>query len=177
MTWVAEIPVFTVHVPDYRVDIEPDHKAVGKLVDAEIRRHFMERTVVARGIGSQEHPGKTVDDLVRVIEQLGTDRYNPGRTGDRYDNIQGKHIDLFAFRRKVTPRMRLFEHVVWGFYHSAIAVHGKPTRIDILTIYDAAKLKAVLHQYEGRTDKKRDGFTFIEPERKREALLSILKVT
>lgn len=171
-----DIKVLTVAVPEYRVDREPDHRAVGKVVDAEIKGHFMGRTVVARGIGSQEHPGKTVDDLVEIIERHGTDRYDPDRKGDRYDNIQGKHIDLFAFRRKVTPRMRLFEHIVWGFYHSAIMLDRRPCRIDILTLYDATKLTAVLHQYEGRTDKKRDGYAFKDPERKRDALLGIVKV-
>ena len=53
--------------------------------------------------------------------------------------------------------MRLFKDLSWGFYHGSIAVHGKPTRIDILTIYDAAKLKRVLHQYEGRNDRSGTG--------------------
>src|SRR5581483_819097 len=140
------------------------------------RKHFMGRTIVARGIGSSEHPGKTSDKLIEIIQRNGTDRYDPNRTGDRYENIQGKHIDLFGFRRKVTPRMQLFKDIAYGFYQSALAIHGKPTRIDILIIYDAAKLKAVVHQYEGRTDKKRDGFVFREAGDKVEATLGIIKI-
>jgi hypothetical protein len=171
-----DVPVFTVDVPQYQVISEPDHDAVGRIVDSEIRRHFSGRMVVVRGIGQQDHPDKTVDELVDIIVCHGTDRYDPSRKGDRYENIEGKHIDLFAFRRKVTPGMRLFNYVSWGFYHGSIAIHGRPTRIDLLTVYDAAKLKAVLHQYEGRTDKKRDGFVFREPERKPAALLGIVKL-
>lgn len=173
-----ELPLcFDIDVRQYRVDTEPDHRAIGGIVDAEIKRYFMGRTVVVRGIGSQDHPGRTVDELVEIIRHCGTDRYDPSRKGLGYENLEGKHIDLFAFRRKVTPRMQLFKDLSWGFYHGSIAVQGKPTRLDILTIYDAAMLKRVLHQYEGRTDKKRDGFVFRDPERKREALLGIAKLS
>lgn len=169
-------PVFTLTVPDYQVTSEPDYMAIGKVVDDELRKHFMGRTIVARGIGSSEHPGKTIDELVEIIKRDGSDRYDPSRTGDRYENIQGKHIDMFGFRRKVGPHMQLFKDVVYGFYHSALGLHGKAVRIDILIIYDAAKLKAVLHQYEGRADKKRDGFVFREPARKQDALLGVIKI-
>lgn len=170
-------PVFTLTAPDYQVTSEPDYRAIGKIVDDKLREHFMGRTIVARGIGSSEHPGKTIDELVEIIKRDGTDRYDPNRTGDRYENIQGKHIDLFGFRRKVGPHMQLFKDVVYGFYHSALGLHGKAVRIDVLIIYDAAKLKAVLHQYEGRTDKKRDGFVFRAPENKQDALLGIIKIS
>ena len=127
-------------------------------------------------LGAREHPDKTVDELVEIIERDGTDRYDPARKGDRYENIQDKHIDLFGFRRKVTPRMQLFKDVVYGFYHSALGVYGRPIRIDILAVYDAAQLKAVVHQYEGRAYKKRDGFVFRNPAHKRKASMGIMKV-
>lgn len=169
-----EIVVATVHVPRYRVDTEPDHGAIGKVVDAEVRKHFLGRTIVARALLAKDHPGKTVDDLVAIIERHGTDRYDPTRKGNQYDNVQNRHIDLFAFRRKVTPRMRLFMGLSWGFYHGS--PDGRPGRIDLLTIYDATQLKMVTHRYEGRTDVKRDGFAFRDPSRKRDALLGIVKV-
>jgi hypothetical protein len=172
----AHIRILDIQLPEYQVDTEPNHQAVGKIVDAELMRHFMGRTLVVRGVGSKDHPDKTVHELVETIVRHGTDRYDPTRRGEGYENLQDKHIDLFAFRRKVTPRMQLFKDICWGFYHSAIAVHGTPTRIDVVIAYDAAKLKAVIHQYEGRTDKKRDGFVFREPDRKQDALLGILTI-
>lgn len=163
-------------LPEYTVDSEPDHNTVGKLVDDIIRRHFEGQTIIVRGISSQEHPNMSMDQLIETIKTLGTDRYDPSRAGDRYENMQGKHIDLFAFRRKVTPRMQLFKDISWGFYHGAKAIHGKPVRINLLLIYDAAQLKAVVHQYEGRSDSKRDGFVFKYPENKPGALLGIVKI-
>jgi len=172
----SETPVFSVSAPTYRIDSEPDHTAIGEKVDATIKQHFMGQTIVVRGISSSAHPGKSLDELIAIIKHEGTDRYDPDREGDRYENLQGKHIDLFAFRRKVTPTMQFFKDMTWGFYHGGIAIHGKPTRIDLLLIYDAQKLKRVLHQYEGRDDKKRDGFAFKDPANKPAALLGIVKV-
>ncbi len=88
--------VITVNVPDYSIDIQPDYKAAGAIVDTELKKHFMGQMVGLRALGSQEHPGKTIDDLIEIIKRDGTDRYDPERGGDRYDNVEGKHIDLFV---------------------------------------------------------------------------------
>jgi len=72
--------------------------------------------------------------------------------------------------------MELAWQVIYGFYHSAIGVHGHPVRIDILTVYDATQLEEVVHQYEGRDDIKRDGFVFRHPDNKRAAVLGIIKL-
>ncbi len=171
------IPVLSVALPDYTVDSEPDHRNLGKRVDDELRRHFTGETVLVRGLSSAAHPHLSVDGLIEAIKLHGTDRYDASRAGDRYDNIQNRHIDLFAYRRKIGPRTRLFEHLCWGFYHSAIAIHGKPVRLDLLTVYDASQLSIVTHGYEGRTDTKRDGFAFKDPGAKPAALKAIIRLT
>ena len=163
-------------VPGYGVKDEPDYKSIGRLLDDEIKKHFMGKEILLRGIGSQQHPDKTADEVIEIIKQTGTDRYDPERIGDRYENIENKHIDLFAFSAKITPDLELAWQVIYGFYHSAIAVHGSPVRIDILTIYDASQMTEVAHQYEGREDIKRDGFVFSDPSDKLDALLGIIKI-
>jgi hypothetical protein len=168
--------ILSVNIPQYKVETEPDHKAIGKLVDEVIKENFTGQTVVVRGLSSAAHPDKKFEELVEIIKQQGTDRYDPQRMGDRYENIKGKQIDLFAFRRKVMPRVELFKDISWGFYHGAKTIHGEPVRIDLLTIYDASQLKAVAHQYKGRIDIKRDGFVFINPHNKAAALIGIIKI-
>ena len=168
--------VLTVPLPDYTVGTEPDHSTIGRQVDDVIREHFAGRKIVARGVSADNHSGRSVDDLISIIVSSGTDRYDPRRQGDRYSNIEGKHIDLFGVRRTVTPRMRLFAALSWGFYHGAIEIHGQPIRLDIVTIYDARRLRAVLHQYEGRPDRKRDGFRFVDSLDRAGAVLGVLKL-
>lgn len=170
------IPIFTVELLNYRVDVEPNDKAIGRILDDELKRHFLGQSIVVRGIASSEHPDKTQDQLVAIIQELGTDRYDPYRGGDRYDNIEGKRIDFFAFGATINPDTELLHQLVWGFYHSAIGIHGRPMRIDIITVYDASKVERVTHQYEGRDDSKDDGFVFKDPTNKRAALKAVIKI-
>ena len=164
------------NIPDYDVKDEPDYKAIGRLIDDELKKHFMGKEILLRGIGSRQHPDKTVDEVINIIKHTGTDRYDPERIGDRYENIENKHIDLFAFSAKVTHDLELAWQVIYGFYHSSIAVHGSPVHVDILTIYDASQMTEVVHQYEGRDDIKRDGFAFNSSANKCVALLGVIKI-
>ena len=148
-----------VNIPSYDIEKEPDDKAIGEIVDNELKKRFSGKQVLVRAVASSEHHGKTVEELLQVIAQTGTDRYDPKRTGDRYENIEDKHIDLFAFPADISPDTVIFNQAVWGFYHSSKAVHGYPMRIDIVIVYDATKMNQVIHQYEGREDLKDDGFS------------------
>lgn len=170
------IPVYTIDIPQYQVATKPDDKAIGKIVDDEIKKHFMGRSILVRGIASSEHIGKSVDMIIDIISKTGTDRYEPSKAGDRYENVEGKNIDLFAVPETVKPDSEVFRVLVWGFYHSAIAVHGYPVRIDVISIYDTDQMETVLHQYEGRDDTKDDGFAFKDPGNKRKALVGIIKI-
>lgn len=168
--------LLNINLPSYTVSEPPDHEALGKIVDEEIKKNFMGQSILVRGIASLEHPDKTTDELIEIIRETGTDRYDPDRKGDRYENIDNKHIDLFAFPHIVNKQSSIFADVVYGFYHSAIGVHGKPQRIDILTIYDANEMTKVVHQYEGRDDIKEDGYVFKDTKNKADALLGIIKI-
>ncbi len=176
---MSNIPVYTVHLPEYQVTTKPDYKANGVFVDNELRKHFMGQMVGLRALGSQEHPGKTIDDLVEIIKRDGTDKYDPERNGDRYDNIENKRIDLFLLRRKISDKSKIFWQLAWSFYESPLKLRGQPVRVDILAIYDLTKLKAVrtTHTHEGYPVTKRDGFAFREPDKKNEAVMGIIKIT
>lgn len=176
---MSKVPIINVHLPEYQVTNQPDYKAIGAFVDAELKKHFMGQMVGLRALGSQEHPDKTIDDLVEIIKRDGTDRYDPERGGDRYENIENKHIDLFLLRRKISEKSKIFWQFAWSFYEFPPKLRGEPVRVDILVIYNLAKLKAVrtTHTHEGYPVRKRDGFVFREPIKKNEALLGIIKIT
>ena len=175
---MRNIPTYTIHLPEYQVTTQPDYKAIGVFVDNELKKHFMGQMVGLRALGSQEHPNKSIDELIEMIKRDGTDRYDPERGGDRYDNLENKHIDLFLLRRKISERSKIFWQLAWSFYESPLKLRGQPVRVDILVIYDLAKLKAVrtTHTHEGYPIAKRDGFVFREPPKKNEAVLGIIKI-
>lgn len=176
---VKSIPVYTVHLPDYSFSKgEPDHQAIGKPVDDALREHFMGDTILIRGLGSQEHPGKSVDDLIEIIKETGTDRYNPARIGDRHTNVGDKYFDFCALRRTISERSKIFWQLSWSFYQSPLKERGYSVLVDILIVYEPKQLKSVTYSPVGHKGRiMRDGFVFRDPNNKPAAIKAIFKIT
>lgn len=168
------IPVYSVKVPEYNVKKKPDSATIGTKIDKLIKKHFLGKHVAIRCLGSQEHRLER-DDLIVIIKKLGTDKYDAERKGEKYENVEGKHIDFFALNFKINKSGRYMENFIEPFYTYPKDEGKRPVRIDIIIIYDMSKLKRVLHSYEGRKDVKKDGFVF-KTKDKTEALLGIIKV-
>lgn len=171
-----EIPVYKIRAPEYQIETQPDFKAIGEKIDRTIKNHFLGQKLIIRCLSSQDHPGKTTDELINIIKKIGTDRYDPSRKGDRYENVENKSIDIFAFDFKITKGGSYLEHFIEPFYLEPKKFKGEPIKLDVVILYDRAKLKKVFHKYEGRDDTKKDGFVFKEPENKVNAIKGIIKI-
>jgi hypothetical protein len=90
------IPVYTISLPEYTVEREPDRLPIGQKLDRLIETHFAGKRIAIRGIGLVDHPGWSLDDLVASIRKLGTDRYDPDRQAVHGDFGTGVPIDLHA---------------------------------------------------------------------------------
>lgn len=165
-----------ISIPGYQIDSPPDEKKIGTILDKLIIDNFPNEFILIRGIASSEHPNLTINELIDTIKKTGTDKYDPIRKGDRYENIDNKRIDLFAFPAHVNDSLAICDQLIYGFYHSAIGVHGRPFKVDILMIYNAKQMQKVPHKYFGRDDVKEDGFIFKDPKYKKRALLGIIKI-
>tara|TARA_Y100000310_G_scaffold292191_1_gene320769 strand:- start:216 stop:737 length:522 start_codon:yes stop_codon:yes gene_type:complete len=172
---MREVPVYTVSCPEYSVEKKPDAKVIGKKIDALIKKHFLRKKVIIRCIGSQEHEDKTVDELIAIIKRLGTDRYDPQRVGDRYENLEEKQIDIFALDFFVEEDTEMLKDFIEPFFTYPVEIGKEPVRLDIVIIYDATQLNCVIHSYENGKDKY-DGFAFRDPRNKTDALLGIIKI-
>lgn len=172
------IPVYQITVKDYActAKVKPDWAAIGARIDKKIKEHFLGKRAAIRCISSHEHKGKSVNDIVKIIRRLGTDRYDPHRKGDRYENIGDKKIDFFAIDFTIRPKSVIMEKFIEPFYTWPRQSGNKPVRLDVAIIYDLSKLKRVVHQYEGRSGIKKDGFVFKNPNKKKDALLGIIKI-
>lgn len=173
---MVKIPIYAIKIPEYNLKKKPDWDTIGYKIDLIIKKHFLGKKIAIRGLSSQEHKGKNIDDLIKIIKKLGHDRYNPKIEGDRYGNIEGKKIDIFCLDWNVTSKSKKMWQIIWSFYEFPIKFGKKPIKINLLIIYDFSKLKRVLHKYEGRKDVKTDGFTFKYPNKKSEAILGIIKI-
>ncbi|OFZ49424.1 MAG: hypothetical protein A2381_12470 [Bdellovibrionales bacterium RIFOXYB1_FULL_37_110] len=168
--------VHTAKVSKYDFDSTPDFDAIGKQIDKVIKEHYINRKIAIRCISSDDHPDFNIIDLILKIKEIGTDRYDPKRVGDRYDNIEGKNIDIFALDFHVLPDAEMMKYLIEPFYSWPIKFGRNPIKIDLVIIYDLNQLEMVEHQYIGRDDLKKDGFIFKYPDRKDDALLGIIKI-
>ncbi len=103
---MRQIPIHTVALPHYRLAAAapstPDFRALARPVDEVLTRAFPERDVLLRAVASERHPGRTQDELIQVICELGHDRYDPDRPGDQYETVEGREGEIrrggFVFR-------------------------------------------------------------------------------
>lgn len=174
-----QVKILEIAIPEYKADTKPDFLTIGPKLDRLLQEHFAGQDIVLRCIGSQDHNDKTVDELARIIQQTGTDKYDANRRGYGYSVgiKQSKHIDFFGSSVKVQPSTDIFtRELLRDFYHGALGDRGYAIRIDIVIVYNASKLTKVEHLY-GQDIEESDGFVFKNPKNKIDALLGVVKVT
>lgn len=180
----------TVDAPEYTIDREPDYLKIGKKVDRAIERNFDDGSYVFRAIGKDDHPNLSLDALISIIGETGTDRYDPERKGVCHEEFSAYDHDIqaSAFTIKNSKIVlddsyeypTLFGDTIHKFYRKTLHDRGYAVRIDILTIYDAAKLipaRKVDRDARGVMPRlERYLFKFKNKEGKKDALVGVIKI-
>ena len=168
------IPVYSISLPEYRVDQKPDYEDVGAKIDVTIQKNFLGKKVCIRALGSQDHT-LSKENLVKRIMEEGTDKYDPNKQSfwHGWDVYKNKGIDLFACFKKVTRDFHFMHEVVGDFYEGALADRGYSVRVDLLLFYDPNKLEMIPIKY-AEDDIGEDAWKFKFPEKKRDALMGII---
>ena len=173
----AGTPWFNIKIPKVYWDNKPDFDKIGAKIDKCLKKHFLGKKVAVRVLGSEEHKGKSIAQVIKIIKKLGYDRYNPKRKGDRYENLDNKMIDFFALDFRVNSHEEYFKQFIEPFYFWPIADRSKPIRVDIAIVYDLSKIKRVAHRYKGRENEiKMQGIIIKYPDNKRDAILGIIRI-
>src|SRR5262249_19105993 len=145
--------------------------------------------------------GRSLEDLVATILELGTDRYDPNREAVHGDFGTGVRIDLHAgpcivangklrsLRPKDQPLQDDPDYTEMGglvriFYEGALADRGYSIRLDVIMLYDLDQLEPAPIRWtpEGPVPgpppppEESCEFTFKHPDRKPEALLGVIKI-
>ncbi len=175
---VFEVPNYGIEIPEIYEDNKPNFEKYGRIIDGCLKEHFLGKKVAIRVLGSCEHPNRTQDELIEIIKEIGHDRYDADRTGDRYENIENKEIEIFAMPPYVVKENEeYFKNFLIPFYYWPIKQRGYPVRVDIAIIYNPALLIEVPHIYKGRENElKKDGFVFKDPKNKSNAIIGIIKI-
>jgi hypothetical protein len=182
--------VVSISLPEYSIKSRPNYIKVGKKVDRVIFRNFQDGKYILRAISLDEHKKLSLEKMVSIILEKGTDKYDPKRKDVGHDELSGYDYDIQAGRfeiknaRLIIPKSYKYKtefgDMVWHFYEHAPFDRGYSVRIDILTIYDPKKLVRA-KKLGPKAQKVRKGlniylYKFKNPHNKRSALLGIVKI-
>jgi len=182
--------VITVELPEYTIEQEPDYLEIGKKVDHAIEHNFPDGKYVSRAIGKNDHPDLSLDELVSIIIESGTDKYDPEKKGVCHEEFSVYDHDLQAgsFEIKNSKIIldksyrypTLFGDTIYNFYEKTLHDRGYAVRIDLLILYDADKLdraNKVDHQAQGVGEGLEQYlYKFKDRKNKKDALLGIVKI-
>lgn len=167
-------------VPIEYEENKPDFERVARRLIDFLRKHFPGERIGLRFISSSAHEDKSLQDLIEIIKETGTDRYDPNREGDRYANLDNLHIDFFALNLLLGEAAEevCIKYALESFYYYPILNQGPPIRIDLGIVYDIHKIRPVYHRYIGREEEiKKDGFVFVDPHNRNEAVRAVIAIS
>ena len=169
-------PICTVAIPEYTTSQKPNYIVVGKKIDEVIEEHFLGLSVALRYLSLEDHSSKSLNELTKIIQKTGTDRYDPERKMSvAHDFYSEKGVELFAVPVKVTLGFQVSPDTIADFYEGALEDRGYPIRIDVVVVYDLAQLEKIDIKYENGDIGEGD-YKFRFPERKADAVLGIIQV-
>lgn len=173
---MATAPVYILTLPNHKPGQAPDHQDVGQKLDDLLKQHFFGKKVVIRCIGSQDHPGLSLDELTNLVVKTGTDKYDPNRMGVGYEEFvkKGIQVDFYGEAIEITKDVKIMAQAIWEMHHSAKGDRGFGVHVDLVLIYDAAKLDMVMNLYSHHPTS--DGFVFKDQDNKQAALLGVIKI-
>lgn len=152
----------------------PDFDLISKPIIAFLRSNFNNKRIGLRMLGSGEHEHKSLDELLKIIQRIGHDRYDENRKDSKYGNMNLKEIEVFMLELMIGKELGLdgeeqIKHALNSFY-----IYGeKPTRVDIGIVYDLRYIKKKLIQYDGDEE---ICHAFIDTEKAPESILALIKL-
>ncbi len=180
--------VISISVPEYIISEKPNYLSIGKKVDRFLEKKLGYGNYGIRAIGKDDHSGLSLDELVQMIIENGSDKYDSNRKGVCYDQFLNYDYDIqmgtFEIKNsKIVlydddEQPSLFGTTVYNFYEHAPRDRGYPVRIDLLLIYDLSKLELAIPIDSSKKRHSFDKFLykFKDRDNKKDALMRVVKI-
>lgn len=170
------VQLLNLTIPTHLPGQAPDHQIIGQQLDDLLKQHFLNKKVVIRCIGSQDHPNLSLDELTDVVMKTGTDKYDPHRVGVGYEAFikKGIRVDFYGEDVEINKDTKFMAQFIWEMHHSAIGDRGFGVHVDLVLVYDIEQLDMVMNLYDHHPTS--DGFVFKDQNNKQAALLGAIKI-
>jgi len=60
-------PWFNLKIPKVYYDNQPNFEKIGNKIDKCLKKHFLNKKVAIRVLGSEEHRGKSINKIIKII--------------------------------------------------------------------------------------------------------------
>ena len=174
--------IVEVSIPEYTLESQPDYLAVGAKIDKVVEENF-EGKFLVRELSIADHPNLSLDELVKIILETGTDKYDPSRKGVAHEEFEPYKPDLHAGEVVVENGNLVsesFSEDVRRFYENTLIDRGYRLRIDLLVFYDPDQMvraeKVDMNKPSVAAHLEEYLWRFKNPENKSGAVVGILKI-
>lgn len=149
--------------------------SLGNAVDKIIEQNFRGKDVAIRAISLADHPGKSLEEMIALIRETGTDKYDPDRKSfwQEFDVYKNKGIEMFATKVKVEKNFHFMHEVFGDFFEGTVEDRGYAVKLDVVILYDPAKLQNIPIEHS-QNDIEECAWKFLVPDKKAEALLGVI---
>jgi len=145
----------------YDANKAPDYKAIGEQINEHLKKHFKGQKIVVHPISKEEHPDRTIEDVLNHLLEHGTERAEeknkeqPGKE-NAYDFLGNYH--------EIHEKSDIM---------SAYAKDNQ-MKVDLVAVYDSEHVEKI--PYSGKSKGIGDAYKFKQPDKKSSALKAVLKI-
>jgi hypothetical protein len=174
--------VIQIALPEYTIDKQPDYGAIGAKIDRLLESSF-EGKFLERALSLTDHPRHTLEQLTDIIQNTGTDKYDPARKGVCYEEFSPYGVDFQAGSIEIRDG-RLTEpygkDLIKLFYENVLLDRGYRLRLDLILLYDPQQIvraDKVDHTKPSVAPHLEEMlWRFKDPSHKEQALLGIIQL-
>jgi hypothetical protein len=173
--------VWGLYIPNYRTDQKLSScdwlRIAEEVVDAllkilETNRIDIHDSILIRALGAGSHY-KTVDEIINIILETGTDKYNSELISD-FDKkiVSSPKPEIFADlldTRDKDDLILLVEQLIENL--SSQSDRKNKVRVDIITIYRSNELRQIDYAKD-----RNDGYRFKHPGKAKDAVIGVIKI-
>lgn len=152
--------VIEIKIP-YDANKAPDYKAISEKIDEHLKKHFKGQKIVVHAISGEEHPDRTIEDVLNHLLKHGTEK--PEEKAKEIEPSKENTYDFLGNYHEVHDKSDI------------MSVYAKDNKIsaELVAVYDAEHVEKVPYSDKFKVG---DAYKFKHPDKKRAALKGVLKI-
>jgi hypothetical protein len=147
----------------YEGNKAPDYKAIGEQINEHLKKHFKGQKIVVHPISGEEHPDRTIEDVLNHLLEHGTEKPEQ-KEKDKEQPGKENAYDFLGNYHEIHDKSDIM---------SAYAKDNQ-MEVDLIAVYDSEHVEKI--PYSDKSQGIGDAYRFKQPDKKQAALKGVLKI-